>query len=208
MVEKFLHATDSDIVADIDRLESCAGAPVIRYSRVLTSPLPRNRREKRLASGTSRTGIRIATSDDEDLSEGLVEVEWRGESVLIHRERLTDVGILPTKPLGQPYVNVWQPLLVPTDKGVAKLAPTHTVIAQENHHRVIQDSLLFHKLELLQHVRVHRRDTVHVIVAHRICPEKSEVRHTDESPGEVHGVIEDSLKAQLGTGAVLHVESE
>lgn len=117
------------------------------------------------------------------------------------------LGILPAEPLGQPDVDVRQSLLVPTDEGVAKVTPSHTVIAQEDDHRVVQHPLLLQKFEPLQHVGVHRRDAVHVVVTDGVRPEEAEVRHAEEGAGEVHGVVEDPLEAQLGTGAVFHVES-
>lgn len=81
------------------------------------------------------------------------------------------------------------------------------MIAQEDYHRVVQDPVLFQKFESLQHASVYRRDAVHVVVADGVRPEEAKVRHADERLGEVHGVVEDPLEAQFGTGAVFHVES-
>lgn len=81
------------------------------------------------------------------------------------------------------------------------------MIAQEDYHCVVQNPVLFQKFKSLQHMSVYRRDAVHVVVADGVRPEETEVRHADKSPGEIHGVIEDPVKAQFGTGAVFHVES-
>jgi len=156
MVQKFTDADISDLVVDIDRLESRAGAPVIGHSGVLAAPLLGNGSEQRLAGGTSRAGISLATPDNDDLPQRLVEIERRGEPILINHESSIALGILPAKPFGQPNVDVRQALLVPTDEGVAKFTPAHTVIAQEDHHRIVQNAFLFQKLEFLQYTRVHR----------------------------------------------------
>lgn len=81
------------------------------------------------------------------------------------------------------------------------------MIAQEDYHRVVQDPVLFQKFESLQHASVYRRNTVHIVVADGVRPEEAKVRHADKRLGEVHRVVEDPIKAQLGTGAVFHVES-
>jgi len=207
MVQKFMNADISDLVVDVDRLESRAGAPVIGHSGVLAAPLLGNGREERLAGGTPRAGISFATPDNDNLPQSLVEIEWRSEPVLISHESSIALGILPAKPFGQPNVDVRQALLVPTDEGVAKFTPAHTVIAQKDHHRIVQNASLFQKREFLEYTRVHRRDTVHVVVADGVGPEEAKVRRADEGLGEIHGIVKDSFETQLGTGTVFHVES-
>lgn len=101
---------------------------MIRHTRVLAAPFSGDGGEKRLTGRTSRTGLSTAISDGEDIPQRLVEIEWRGESILIHRERSMGIRVLSAEPFGQPDVDVRQSLLVPADEGVAKLAPAHAVV--------------------------------------------------------------------------------
>lgn len=75
VIQKLLHAGGGDPVVDVDWFEGRAGTPMISHPRVLAASLPWNRREEGLTGGTSRTGIGIATSDDEDVPQSLVEIE-------------------------------------------------------------------------------------------------------------------------------------